>query len=77
MTNGGERDWRQRRPRAVSTGLFSIVEFYGLTQRDRDLLEEGVERLLKRYGQAWLAREKDRLRDEAWFFLDIGERRDA
>lgn len=62
---------KQREPVTVSTGLLSASEFNQLEADVQRTIETDTQRLLDRYGAAWVTRERARLRDELAFAYGI------
>jgi hypothetical protein len=58
-------------PLTVSSGTLTQAEYDRLTPDKQAIVEEGTRDLLARYGQAWLERERDRLRDELSFMVGV------
>lgn len=56
-------------PVTVSTGVLTQTEYAQLSAQDRKDVDESMAELLGRYGQAWLQKERGRLRDELSFTI--------
>ena len=73
-SGGGEVIRAPREPVTVSTGVLSLSEWTELTPTQQQEIELVAQRLVARYGAAWLRQERERLRNELEFGYDVGLR---
>jgi hypothetical protein len=59
------------KPWTVSAGILTSSEFAELSLPDRMLVEAATQRLILRYGGAWLLQHRARLREELSFFCGV------
>lgn len=62
---------KQHQPVIVSIGVLTRDEYAKLDETSRGLVDRQAIQLQARYGDGWLARERDRLREELSFAYGV------